>query len=134
MNIAQAIPVFRVTDVGRTLAWYRDILGFTGDTFPDKPPYEFAILRHGPVEIMLRRGVPPSRPKRRQYDWDVYLRLEDARFRNAFAQLKARGVVTRRLEKMFYGQAEFEITDPDGYVLCVAQKLQDVQDLPTPQE
>lgn len=132
MNIAQAIPVFRVTDVGRTLAWYRDILGFTGDTFPDKPPYEFAILRHGAVEIMLRRGIPRSRPKPRQYDWDVYLHLEDDRFREVFAQLKARGVVTRRLEKMFYGQVEFEITDPDGYVLCLAQELENAGDLPRP--
>jgi len=30
--------------------------------------------------------------------------------------ITARGIVTRRLERMFYGPAEFEITDPDGYV------------------
>jgi hypothetical protein len=30
------------------------------------------------------------------------------------------------------GLAEFEITDPDGYVLCLSQSLEDASDLPTP--
>jgi hypothetical protein len=34
---------------------------------------------------------------------------------------------------MFYGLAEFEVKDPDGYVLCLAEELEDSQDLPTPQ-
>ncbi len=33
---------------------------------------------------------------------------------------------------MFYGLAEFEITDPDGYVLCLSQLLENVEDLPAP--
>jgi len=36
------------------------------------------------------------------------------------------------LERMPYGLAEFEITDPDGYVLCLSQLLEDASDLPTP--
>ena len=28
--------------------------------------------------------------------------------------------------------AEFEITDPDGYVICLSQQLEDGNDLPTP--
>ena len=70
--------------------------------------------------------------KPRQYDWDVYLRLESSRFRELFAEFSARGIVTRRLERMFYGLAEFEITDPDSYVICLSQLLQDASDLPTP--
>jgi hypothetical protein len=33
---------------------------------------------------------------------------------------------------MFYGLAEFEIIDPDGYVICLSQFLEDASDLPTP--
>jgi hypothetical protein len=33
---------------------------------------------------------------------------------------------------MFYGLAEFEIADPDGYVICLSQELEDMSDLPTP--
>jgi len=62
----------------------------------------------------------------------VYLRLENSRFREVFAQFSARGIVTRRLERMFYGLPEFEITDPDGNVVCLSQLLEDASDLPTP--
>jgi uncharacterized glyoxalase superfamily protein PhnB len=132
MAIKQAVPLLRVADLGRSMEWYRGTLGFVGDPFPDKPPYQFAILRHGTVEIMLRGGSPPARSKAAQYDWDAYLRLEGSRFRELFAQLSQRGIVTRRLERMFYNLAEFEITDPDGYVICLSQMLEDASDLPTP--
>ena len=132
MAINQAVPLLRVADVARTIEWYRGTLGFVGDPFPATPPHEFAILRHGQVELMVRRGSPPVRSNPRPYDWDVYLRLEGSRFREVFAQFNARGIVTRRLERMPYGLAEFEITDPDGYVLCLSQLLEEGGDLPTP--
>jgi catechol 2,3-dioxygenase-like lactoylglutathione lyase family enzyme len=132
MAIKRAVPLLRVADVARSIEWYRGTLGFVADPFPDTPPHEFAILRHGQAELMLRRGAPPVRSKPRQYDWDVYLRLEGSRFREVFAQFSARGIVTRRLERMSYGLAEFEIADLDGYVICLSQLLEDASDLPTP--
>ena len=132
MPITNAVPVLRVADVARSIDWYRARLGFTGEPFPAQPPYEFAILRHGSTELMLRRGSPLVRPLPRPYDWDVYLRLDGSQFRELFAQLNARGIVTRRLERMFYGLAEFEISDPDGYNTCLSQALENDDDLPTP--
>lgn len=132
MPIKQSIPLLRVTDVARSIQWYRDILGFTGDAFPPRPPHQFALLRHGTAELMLRRGTPMAMPAPRPYDWDIYLRLEGTPFRELFAALNAKSIVTRRLERMFYGLAEFEITDPDGYVICLSQELPDSGDLPTP--
>jgi len=132
MAIKLAVPVLRVADVARSMEWYRGTLAFVGDPFPPTPPFEFAILRQGQVELMLRRGSPPARAKPRQYDWDVYLRREGERFREVFAAFSARGIVTRRLERMPYELAEFEITDPDGYVICLSQMLEDASDLPTP--
>ena len=132
MAIALAVPLLRVADVGRSLSWYRSHLGFVGDPFPETPPHEYAILRSGPAEIMLRRGASAALPGPRQYNWDVYLRLEGTPLRELYAALDKLGVVTRRLEQMFYGLAEFEITDPDGYILCLSQHLAQARDLPRP--
>jgi len=132
MTIKQAVPLLRVADVARSIEWYRTVLGFASDPVPTTPPHAFAILRHGPAELMIRRGTPPVRSAPRPYDWDVYLRLEGSRFRELFAQFSAQGIVTRRLERMFYGLAEFEITDPDGHVICLSQLIEDAGDLPTP--
>jgi uncharacterized glyoxalase superfamily protein PhnB len=133
MPVRQAVPLLRVANVGRAMEWYHRVFGFVGDPFPGSPPHKFAILRAGGAEIMLRLGAGPVRSRPRPYDWDVYLRLEDTRFRDLFAQCSSQGMVTRRLERMFYGLAEFEITDPDGYVICLSQELEDASDLPTPE-
>jgi hypothetical protein len=124
----------RVMDVGQSIEWYRSVLGFTGDPFPASPPHEFAILRHGSAEVMLRRGLPFSRGGPRPYDWDLYLRLEGSRFREVYAAFTGYGIVTRRLEGMSYGLAEFEVTDPDGYVICLGQALEEAElrQLPRP--
>lgn len=133
MPVKMAIPVLRVSSVEGSLQWYRGALGFIGDPFPAEPPYAFASLRQvGGAEIMLRRGTPRSRPGPRAYDWDVYLRLEQTPIRDLYARFQAAGLVTRRLERMFYGLAEFEVTDPDGYVLCLSQQVENADDLPTP--
>ena len=132
MKIVQAVPALRVADVARSMEWYRTMLGFSGDPFPATAPHAFAILRHGPAEIMLRRCAPCGERAPRPYDWDVYLRFEGSQFRELHAKLSACGIVTRRLERMFYGLAEFEVTDPDGHVLCLSQELADSSDLPAP--
>jgi hypothetical protein len=132
MAIKLLVPVLRVADVERSMQWYRETLALVGDPFPAKPPFEFALLRQAQVELMLRRGLPPARSTPRQYDWDVYLRREGQSFREVFAGFNARGIVTRRLEQMPYGLAEFEITDLDGYVICLSQQLEDASDLPKP--
>jgi catechol 2,3-dioxygenase-like lactoylglutathione lyase family enzyme len=133
VSILQAVPVLEVADVGASCKWYRETLGFTADPFPEAPPHQFALLRHGPAELMLRCGAPKAAGPPRPYRWDVYLRLTGGRLRHLYADLSRPGVVSRRLERMFYGVAEFEVRDPDGYALCLAEALADAQDLPTPQ-
>jgi uncharacterized glyoxalase superfamily protein PhnB len=131
MVVRQAVPLVRVEDVSRSLAWYRDTLGFSGDPFPDTAPHEFAILRQGRAEIMIRRGTP-NRSQPRSHDWDLYLRVEGDDLRAVFEKMRARGIVTRRLERMAYGLAEFEVSDPDGYILCLSHELEGADDLPAP--
>lgn len=131
--IADAVPVLQVADVARSIDWYRETLGSSANPFPDQPPYSFAILDHQGIEIMLQCGTPAIRTQPRAYRWDVYLRLRGQKLRNLFERLSQREVVTRRLEQMFYGLCEFEITDPDGYVICLSEALPNDSDLPSPQ-
>jgi catechol 2,3-dioxygenase-like lactoylglutathione lyase family enzyme len=57
----RAAPVLQVADVAASLRWYKDVLGFAADVWPDNPPYTFAILRRDGAEIMLRSGVSLAR-------------------------------------------------------------------------
>jgi hypothetical protein len=114
------------------------VLGFDADPFPAKPPYQFAILRHGDTELMLQKAAVPVSRNPTPYRWDVYLRLEGGRIRNLYRDLSEMfpvegGRIQRRLERMFYGLCEFEIVDLDGYAICLAEPLRNDSDLPTPE-
>jgi catechol 2,3-dioxygenase-like lactoylglutathione lyase family enzyme len=127
MEPERATPLLRVADVARSATWYRDVLGFEIDAFPDQPPYVFAILRRGAAEIMLRQSRFGRSPE--WEDWDLRLPLKDG-LRELYARLVVFGVVTRQLERMPYCDTEFDIKDPDGYVICISQMLEDASDIP----
>ncbi len=57
-----------------------------------------------------------------------------SRIRELFANLSTQPFLLQRRKRMFYGQAEFELTDPDGYGICIAEPLTEMSDLPTPVE
>jgi catechol 2,3-dioxygenase-like lactoylglutathione lyase family enzyme len=128
-NFTQIVPVLRVADVARSIAWYRDHLGFAPDPFPAEPPYEFCILRRDATELMLRRAtLPPRAP--RAYDWDVYIRLSGGRLTELLDHARRTTPLVRGPELMPYGQVEFELEDPDGHRICIAEVLDDTRGFP----
>jgi uncharacterized glyoxalase superfamily protein PhnB len=126
MKLQTTTPVFLVSDVGATIRWYESTLGFEGDPFPPNPPYVFGILRRDDVEIMLQRLEGYEKPdlyaQRAGGVWDVYVRCEGVR--ELYDDVVKRGEVTvlRPLCPQPYGQLEFEIRDPNGYVLVFAER------------
>ena len=62
-GMESAVPAFRVANVARSMAWYRDVLGFAADPFGPPGDPSFAILRRDGAELMLQkirgcRGIP----------------------------------------------------------------------------
>jgi len=128
-SLKAIVPVLRVADVERSIRWYASVLGFTPDPFPTQPPYEFAMLTLGRAELMLRRWPnyirPPETP-----GWDVYVRLDGGAIRQVYERLSKSPTIARRLERMPYGLAEFEIRDPDGHRLCFGESADAAGDIP----
>ncbi|HEU4628452.1 MAG TPA: VOC family protein [Gemmatimonadaceae bacterium] len=115
------VPTFLVSDVGTTARWYAERLGFRiVGTFPEAEPWGYASVMLGPAELMLLRldgYEKPDLAARRGAAgvWDAYVRLDGV---HAFHErVRARGVVTVPLRKQPYGDWEFEVRDPNGYVL-----------------
>ena len=54
MKFADVTPNLIASDVSRSVAFYRDALGFTmGETVPDAPPFHFAWMRRDGVSVFL---------------------------------------------------------------------------------
>ena len=119
-------PNLIVSDVERSVAFYRDILGFTLEqTVPDASPWVFAIVRSGPVEVYLNAPGPATEEyavfKGRAIGGTLTLFIRMSHIRAAYETLKTRVPVVMPLEKKWYGPTEFACTDPDGYVITFAE-------------
>ena len=122
-KLISTVPCFPVTEVGATLRWYEERLGFKGDPFPQQEPYVFAILSRDHVEIMLQRLEGYEKPDlyklRAGGIWDAYIRM--AGVREFYESVRDQVEVIRHWEKMPYQQWEFEVKDINGYVLVFSE-------------
>jgi len=117
------VPVFAVADVGATMNWYQTKLGFWSDPFPEKEPYVFAILFRDDIEIMLQQVVDYQKSDvyrtRGGGVWDAYIRTTEVK--ELYEAIKDDLRIIQPLRQQPYGRWEFEILDPNGYVLVFSE-------------
>jgi catechol 2,3-dioxygenase-like lactoylglutathione lyase family enzyme len=118
--LAGISPFFVVADTPRSIAFYRDRLGFTVVwSEPHDQPFT-AILRRDGVQLFVKseRGIAPTPNSRRHphLRWDAYVHVADP---DALAaEFEGRGVAfSKPLADTHDGLRGFEVSDPDGYVL-----------------
>jgi uncharacterized glyoxalase superfamily protein PhnB len=116
--IRQISPVFFALDIPRTLAWYREKLGFEClGTWMDPPVY--AIVARGGQTIHFRCAEPPTANPDKYADelLDAYLSVEDVDALHS--EYAARGVeFTRGLGDTPWSTREFVVKDCDGRLLA----------------
>jgi uncharacterized glyoxalase superfamily protein PhnB len=122
-EFSSVAPCFAVADIGATIRWYEEQLGFIGDPFPSAEPYVFGILRRGNVEIMLQRVKGYEKPdlysSRSGGVWDAYIRVEGVK--DLFESVREEATIVQPLRLQPYGNWEFEVKDPNGYVLVFSE-------------
>lgn len=119
-------PNLVVSDVSRSVSFYRDVLGFAlAMTVPEAPPYVFASVTSGPVEVFFNaaQAVYEEYPsfKDRPIGGTLTLFIEVDAVKALHDSLKDRVRIVMPLEHKWYGLTEFAITDPDGYVITFAE-------------
>ncbi len=129
VQVEGMVPLIEVFDVPTAVAFYRDVLGFevvnTSKPFTDaKDDYGWALLRLGPVELMLNNAyennIRPALPEPARVAWhrDTILYFACRDVDGACAYLRSRGVPVEEPEVAYYGMKQMYVTDPDGYKLC----------------
>ena len=122
----RACPVFLVADIASTMQWYRTVLGFEADPFPESPPHAFCILTRDDIEIMLQQLIGYEKPdvyhRREGGVWNVYLRMRGVR--GLFEDVSRRSDVKilETICEQDYGKTEFVVQDPNGYILVFAER------------
>jgi uncharacterized glyoxalase superfamily protein PhnB len=120
VQITAAVPTFLVPDVAATARWYAEHLGFhTAGTVPKQEPYVYASVQRNGAEIMLLSLPGYEKPdlsaRRPQGLWDAYIRMTGVHA--LYDSVRGEPFVQMPLKHQPYGDWEFEVRDPNGYVL-----------------
>lgn len=115
-TLSAITPLFVVSDLRRSLTFYRDRLGFeVTHEEPAADPF-FAIVARDGVQVMLKTVGARALPNRSRHPdarWDAYVHVPDP---DALAvELRDRGM-TPTATGTEDGLRGFEVTDDDGYV------------------
>jgi catechol 2,3-dioxygenase-like lactoylglutathione lyase family enzyme len=120
-NLTHIWPFFIVTDLRKSVSFYKDKLGFhIRHIGPDGDPY-WAIVGRDNISIMLKaitRDVTPVPNYMRHVyaPWDAYISTEDPD--RLFGEFSSKDVSFRKpLHNNSDNLRGFEVTDADGYVL-----------------
>ena len=111
-------PQFLVDDLDRSIAFYRDRLGF-GLDFTYQSFYA-SVSRDG-FAIHLKHGVAADRAHRKQNEHlDAHISVTGVRA--LFSEFQMRGAeALKPLEERPWSCLDFYVEDPDGYILCFSE-------------
>jgi catechol 2,3-dioxygenase-like lactoylglutathione lyase family enzyme len=134
MNLTDVTPNLIVSDIDRSTAFYRDVLGFdVHATVPDQAPFVFVWLTRGGVNVFLNsrasatEDLPTLAQRQIGGTMTMFLMLEAPTTAQGidalFGTVEPRARVLMPLKNQFYGMREFAVEDPDGYVLIFAQPI-----------
>ena len=134
MKFNPLVPELQVSDFDRSLAFYRDVLGF--EILYLRVDERFAFLDREGAQMMIEQTVDPERkwntadlaaPFGRGINFQIRVGDVDA----LHASLGAQGVpLFRPMEEKWYrrddellGNRQFLVQDPDGYLLRFYQDI-----------
>ena len=127
MTFESLTPNLIVSDINRSAAFYRDLLGFEQvTTVPEKPPFVFVWLKNGSVNVFLnvpqpeKTAPPVALHKAVAGTNSMYIKVKG--IDELAARVDERGVKPAiAMHKEFYGMKEFAVLDPDGYLIIFAE-------------
>ena len=122
-------PNLMVEDVARTVAFYRDTLGFEVlTTLPGQEPFDFAIVRRDNVELMfqsrlsLSDNVPALSGAPIGASQTFYIEVTGVR--DLYETLRDKVEIVVDFHETFYGTREFYFRDLNGYILSFSESTQ----------
>jgi uncharacterized glyoxalase superfamily protein PhnB len=116
--VRELVPLLFVEDITRSVAFYRDRLGFemTGAWEPEGR-LAWCRLQRGGSWLMLQQACDEDGPAEvRRRGVGFYFTCDDADA--LFAEFTARGLTLAPPTVAFYGMKQLFLKDPDGYELC----------------
>lgn len=123
LRLRSTAPALTASDLQRSIAFYRDVLGFmAGEEWRANGVLAGIELKAGAVSFMLSQD-DFAKGRDRKKGVGLRLRCQTAQDLDRLAaQIKARGgVLDQEPQDMPWGERLFAISDPDGFKLSFVQ-------------
>jgi uncharacterized glyoxalase superfamily protein PhnB len=123
LRLRKLTPSFTATDLQRSIAFYRDVLGFVvGDEWREDGALAGCEIHAGAITFMLGQDdFKKGRDRQKGLGTRVWCHTAQDLDKIA-AEIKARGgMLDQEPQDMPWGDRVFMITDPDGFHLTFVQ-------------
>lgn len=111
--------VLPVTNMNRSLEFYRDKLGFNV-TFTWNDPIDYAVLKRGDVGIHLTKSDRKVIPTGQHTSIFIFVHDADAVYEEFIGKQVA---MANPIGDRDYRMRDFDLIDPDGYILTFGKGL-----------
>ena len=123
LKLGEASPSFTVNDLDRSLAWYRDVLGFSVDERWERDGKLMGVsLQAGDVTFMIGQDDwKKGRDRKKGEGFRLYCTTtQDV---DALARrIQSRGgMLDQEPQDQPWGSRDFSLTDPDGFKITIGR-------------
>ncbi len=126
MKAVDLTPCLLVDNMEETLRFYGNLLHFSTILhIPQRPPYEWAVMENGYVNLMFRlsASLPDSLrpPEGAVRGAGVILTLQTEDLQKVYATLKDQVRIVAPPHQNLYGATECTFADCNGYLISLVQ-------------
>ncbi len=125
LRLQAVAPVITASDVGASIAWYRDVMGFVvGEEWKnDDGVVQGAVMRAGAVDFNLTQDdFAKGRDRSKGVGFRLYCRTGQDVDKLA-EDIKSRGgTLDQQPTDQPWGSRDFAVTDPDGFKISVGSQ------------
>ncbi len=130
MKLQQLVPMLKVSDIHRSLQFYRQVAGFERVSSTEAlEKWNWAEIKSGDVVLMLAQGCDDAESSGTDDDdesWPAIFYFYPDDVEALYEQVKGLDCEVDELDTTFYGMKEFSVRDPDGHLLSFGQEVEDL--------
>ncbi len=122
LNLGAVMPALTASDLGASIAWYRDVMGFVvAREIEHEGQRVGAILSAGGVQFLLGQDdFAKGRDRQKGICFRLYC-VSDQDVDELAGGIKARGgTVDQEPTDQPWGARDFAVTDPDGFKITIS--------------